>query len=110
MNPSSPWPPLDATVSALRDLLKSNREQATSSNIIEWEWEEHMNTGATLEGVTPMLSAGADPLGSGVPVFSASKNPFVGTSGTLSGLETEKRKTKKGCESPEVHLQYTTSY
>ena len=75
------WPPLDAFVISLGDWPNLNREQVTSSNIKEWV--ENMSVDMPLGSVTPGLSTGADPLGSGVPVFSAN-NSFLGTAVTPS--------------------------
>ena len=95
------WPPLDTSVIDSGDLLNSNREQATSSNIKQWV--ENMSVGMTSGSVTPGLNTGADPLGSGFPVSSASKNSFVGTAVTPSGNQLGKRKTRKN-----VNLQNET--
>ena len=85
-------PPLNASVIALGDWPNSNREQATSSSIKEWV--ENMSVAMTLVSFTPGLSIGADAVGSGVLVFQASKNSFVGTAVTPSGNQLRKRKTR----------------
>ena len=100
-NRDSVWLPLDASVIALGDWPNSNREQATSSNIKEWV--ENMNVSMTLEEITPPVSIKVDPLGSGVPVFSASRNALADTTDTPSENRLRKRKTKK-----EVNLQNYT--
>ena len=76
----------------LREIGQSRTEQTTISNIKEWV--ENMSVGMTLGSVTPGLSTGADPLGSGVPVFSASNKSFVSTAVTTSGNQLGKRKTR----------------
>ena len=54
----------------------------------------------TLGSGTPGLSAGADLLGSGVPVFTASNISFVRTAVTLSENQQGKRKGKKKTGEP----------
>ena len=54
-----------------------------------------MNVGMILGAITLQESVGVDPLGSGVPVFSASRNAFADTTGTPSGHQLGKRKTRK---------------
>ena len=96
------WPPLEASVIALGDWPNSNREQAINSTIKERV--ENMSVGMTPGSVTPGLSIAVDPVGSGVPVFSASNTSFVGTAVTLPGNQLGKRKTKK----KQVNLQNYT--
>ena len=62
-----------------------------------------MNAGTTQVETTPQVSVGADPLGFGNPVFSASRNAFTDTAGTPSGNQLGKRETRK-----EINLQNST--
>ena len=55
-----------------------------------------MNVGMTLGGITPHLAMTVDPLGSGIPVFEASKNTLDDTAIAPSGSKLGKRKTRKG--------------
>ena len=100
-NRDNVWPPLKTSVIALEDWPNSNRERATSSNTNERV--ANMIAGMTLGETTPHVSEGADPLGSGIPVFSASRSMFADTTGTLSGNQLGKRKTNE-----EVNLQNYT--
>ena len=92
INLDSVWPSLDASLIAWENKLNSNREQKVSSNISEWV--QSRSVGTTLGRATPELSIREEPLGSGVPVFSADKNPFVDTSVTPTGSQLGKEKTK----------------
>ena len=88
-NSGSIWPPLNAFVTALEDWSTSNREQAISSN--NNECVENRAVGATKRNITPASSVGVHLLGSGAPIFSANRNPMVGTAVTPSGNQSEKR-------------------
>ena len=90
--PTNLWPPVYASViaSGAGDWPISNREQTTSSNTKEWV--ENMSVGMTLGSNTPGLSTGTDPLGCGVPVFSASNKSFVAPQLLLQEISWESEK------------------
>ena len=100
MNCGSVWPPMNNSAIAWGDWPNSNGEQATSSNISKSV--EDKNAGMALGKITPQVSLGVDPLGSGVPVFAASRNAVADTASTLSGNQLGKRETAK-----EVNQNYT---
>ena len=62
-----------------------------------------MNAGMTFGKITPQVSLDVDPLGSGVPVFAASRNAVAHTASTPSGNQKGKLETVK-----EVNLQNYT--
>ena len=94
INSNNVWQPLNTSVIATGDWPNSNRELAVSSDTSKWL--ENMNVGMTLGGITPHLAMSVDPLGSGVPVFEASKNTLDDTAIAPSGSKLGKRKTRKG--------------
>ena len=100
MNCGSVWPPMNNSAIAWGDWPNSNGEQATSSNISKSV--EDKNAGMALGEITPQVSLGVDPLGSGVPVFAASRNAVADTASTPSGNQLGKRETAK-----EVNQNYT---
>ena len=100
MNCGSVWPPMNNSAIAWGDWPNSNGEQATSSNISKSV--EDKNPGMALGEITPQVSLGVDPLGSGVPVFAASRNAVADTASTPSGNQLGKRETAK-----EVNQNYT---
>ena len=100
MNCGSVWPPVNNSAIAWADWPNSNVEQATSSDISKWV--ENMNAGTAFGEITPQVSLGVDPLGSGVPVFAASRNAVADTASTPSGNQLGKRETAK-----EVNQNYT---
>ena len=100
MNCGSVWPPMNNSAIAWADWPNSNGEQATSSNISKSV--EDKNAGMALGEITPQVSLGVDPLGSGVPVFAASRNAVADTASTPSGNQLGKRETAK-----EVNQNYT---
>ena len=93
-NSNNVWPPLNTSVIATLDWLNSNGELAVSSDTSKWV--EKMNVGMTMGEITPHLAMSVDPLGSGVPVFEASKNTLDDTAIAPSGNKLGKRKTRKG--------------
>ena len=72
MNCGNVWPPMNNSAIGWGDWPNSNGEQATSSDISKWV--ENMNAGTAFGAITPQMSLDVDPLGSGVPVFAASRN------------------------------------
>ena len=100
MNCGSVWPPVNNSAIAWADWPNSNVEQATSSDISKWV--ENMNAGTAFGEITPQVSLDVDPLGSGVPVFAASRNAVADTASTPSGNQLGKRETAK-----EVNQNYT---
>ena len=93
MNCGSVWPPMNNSAIAWGDWPNSNGEQATSSNISKSV--EDKNAGMALGEITPQVSLGVDPLGSGVPVFAASRNAVADTASTPPGNQLGKRETAK---------------
>ena len=100
MNCGSVWPPMNNSAIAWADWPNSNGEQATSSIISKSV--EDKNAGMALGEITPQVSLGVDPLGSGVPMFAASRNAVADTASTPSGNQLGKRETAK-----EVNQNYT---
>ena len=100
-NNNNVWPPLNASVIATGDWTNSNREVATSSNINKWV--ENMNVGMTLGEITPHSVTNADLLGSGIPIFEASRNTLGNTANFPPESKLGKRKTRN-----EVALQNYT--
>ena len=100
MNCGGVWPPVNNSAIAWADWPNSNVEQATSSDISKWV--ENMNAGTAFGEITPQVSLDVDPLGSGVPVFAASRNAVADTASTPSGNQLGKRETAK-----EVNQNYT---
>ena len=87
------WPPLNASVIATGDWPNSNREVATSSNTNKWV--ENMNVGMTLGEITPNSVTNADLLGSGIPIFEASRITLGNTATISPESKLGKRKTRK---------------
>ena len=77
----------------LRETDRSQTEQAISLN--RSEWVENISTGATPGRATPALSVVAEPLGSEILVFRASRNPFVYAPEVRSGTPMEKREKQE---------------
>ena len=100
MNCGNVWPPMNNSAIAWGDWPNSNGEQATSSNISKGV--EDKNAGMALGEITPQVSLGVDPLGSGIPVFAASRNAVADTASTPSGNQLGRRETAK-----EVNQNYT---
>ena len=101
MNCGSIWPPVNNSAIAWADWPNSNVEQATSSDISKWV--ENKNAGTAFGEITPQVSLDVDPLGSGVPVFAASRNAVADTASTPPGNQLGKRETIK-----EVNFQNYT--
>ena len=101
MNCGNVWPPMNNSAIDWGDWPNSNGEQDTSSDISKWV--ENMNAGLAFGKITPQASLDVDPLGSGVPVFAASRNAVADTASTSSGNQLGKRETVK-----EVNLQSYT--
>ena len=101
INNDKVWPPLNASVIATGDWPNSNREVATSSNTNKWV--ENVNVGMTLGEITPHSVTNADLLGSGIPIFEASRNTLGDTAMVPPESKLGKRKTRK-----EVTLQNYT--
>ena len=101
MNCGSVWPPMNNSATDWGDWPNSNGEQDTSSDISKWV--ENMNAGMAFGKITPQVSLDVDPLGSGVPVFAASRNAVADTASTPSGNQLGKRETVK-----EVNIQNYT--
>ena len=88
MNCGSIWPPVNNSAIAWGDWPNSNGEQAKSSDISKWV--ENMNAGTAFGEITPQMSLDVDPLGSGVPVFAASRNAVANkTEGYINQDKTE---------------------
>ena len=67
-----------------------------------------MNVGMTLGEITPHSAMNADPLGSGVPVFEASKNTLDDAAIVPSGSKPGKRKTRKEVTPQNARQHLTT--
>ena len=93
MNCGSVWPPVNNSAIDWGDCPISNGEQDTSSDISKWV--ENMNAGMAFGKITPKVSLDVDPLGSGVPVFAASRNAVADTASTPSGNQLGKLETVK---------------
>ena len=82
------WPPMNNSAIDWGDWPNSNGEQAKSSDISKWV--ENMNAGTAFGEITPQMSLDVDPLGSGVPVFAASRNAVANkTEGYINQDKTE---------------------
>ena len=88
MNCGNVWPPMNNSAINWGDWPNSNGEQAKSSDISKWV--ENMNAGTAFGEITPQMSLDVDPLGSGVPVFAASRNAVANkTEGYINQDRTE---------------------
>ena len=88
MNCGNVWPPMNNSAIDWGDWPNSNGEQAKSSDISKWV--ENMNAGTAFGEITPQMSLDVDPLGSGVPVFAASRNAVANkTEGYINQDKTE---------------------
>ena len=88
MNCGNVWPPMNNSAIDWGDWPNSNGEQAKSSDISKWV--ENMNAGTAFGEITPQTSLDVDPLGSGVPVFAASRNAVANkTEGYINQNKTE---------------------
>ena len=88
MNCGNVWPPMNNSAIDWGDWPNSNGEQAKSSDISKWV--ENMNAGTAFGEITPQMSLDVDPLGSGVPVFTASRNAVANkTEGYINQNKTE---------------------
>ena len=88
MNCGNVWPPMNNSAIDWGDWPNSNGEQAKSSDISKWV--ENMNAGTAFGEITPQMSLDVDPLGSGVPVFAASRNAVANkTEGYINQNKTE---------------------
>ena len=88
MNCDNVWPPMNNSAIDWGDWPNSNGEQAKSSDISKWV--ENMNAGTAFGEITPQMSLDVDPLGSGVPVFAASRNAVANkTEGYINQDKTE---------------------
>ena len=88
MNCGNVWPPMNNSAIDWGDWPNSNGEQAKSSDISKWV--ENMNAGTAFGEITPQTSLDVDPLGSGVPVFAASRNAVANkTEGYINQDKTE---------------------
>ena len=88
MNCGNVWPPMNNSAIDWGDWPNSNGEQTKSSDISKWV--ENMNAGTAFGEITPQMSLDVDPLGSGVPVFAASRNAVANkTEGYINQDKTE---------------------
>ena len=88
MNCGNVWPPMNNSAIDWGDWPNSNGEQAKSSDISKWV--ENMNAGTAFGEITPQMSLDVNPLGSGVPVFAASRNAVANkTEGYINQNKTE---------------------